>query len=249
MTTPIGIQLYTVREQLARDYEGTLRAIAAMGCEAFETAGFPGTTPEAARELIGELGIPVVSMHVPPPVGEHEEPVIRTAKDFGCRNLVSTKGPGSFADDAAIRATCEEANRALANAKAHGLRFGLHNHWWEFEERDGQRVYHRMLELLDPEVFWQIDIYWVHAAGLDPAQVIHELGERVLLLHVKDGPAVPGQPMTALGQGVVNLEASLAAAEHAEAFLIELDECATDMMEAVEESFRWMFAHREAHEM
>ena len=247
MATPIGIQLYTVREQLAKDYEGVVRQLAAWGCECFETAGFPGSTPEAAAALMKELGTPVLAMHVPPPVGANEQPVIETAKLLGCKRLVMTKGPDSFKDDAAVKATCEEANLALKNAQAHGMGFGLHNHWWEFEERNGRRVIDQMLEWLDPGVFLEVDIYWVHVAGLDPAQTIERLGKRVKLLHVKDGPAKQGEPMKALGEGVVNLAACLEAATHAEAFFVELDDCATDMMEAVRKSFDWIKAHRAAH--
>ena len=119
--------------------------------------------------------------------------------------------------------------------------FGIHNHWWEFLQVEGRYVYQIMLEHLDPAIFFQVDTYWVQTAGPDPAQVVKELGPRAPLLHLKDGPAVKGKPHTAVGDGVLDFPSIVRAAEGvAEWLIVELDSCATDMLEAVEKSYQYL---------
>src|SRR5690606_5711066 len=107
--------------------------------------------------------------------------------------------PDGFATLDAIDRSCDGFNRAQRLAAAHGLRYGVHNHWWEFEPVAGTLPYRRLLPALDPAVFFQLDVYWVQAAGLDPLAVLDELGDRVDMLHLKDGSTVKEDPMTALG--------------------------------------------------
>ncbi len=124
---------------------------------------------------------------------------------------------------------------------AHGLAFGIHNHWWECEQVEGHYPYRVLLAELDPGVFFELDAYWARVAGLDPAAVVAELGARLPLLHLKDGPAVRGEPMTALGTGALEISAILrAAGEGLEWAVVELDTCATDVFEAVDRSYRYL---------
>jgi sugar phosphate isomerase/epimerase len=122
------------------------------------------------------------------------------------------------------------------------MTFGIHNHWWEFEKmEDGQLPFDHMLSCLRPDVFFEIDVYWVRTAGADPAAIVRKAGLRAPLLHIKDGPCVKGQPMTAAGTGTVDIPAvAEASAGTAEAWIVELDNCATDMMEAVRQSHRYI---------
>jgi len=102
-------------------------------------------------------------------------------------------------------------------------------------------VYQIMLELLDPDIFFEIDTYWVQTAGVDPAQVVRELGPRVPILHIKDGPCVKSEPMTAVGDGVMDFaEIVQAGGGITEWLIVELDRCATDMMVAVEKSLKYL---------
>jgi sugar phosphate isomerase/epimerase len=136
----------------------------------------------------------------------------------------------------------ERYAEAAAVAHEHGLRFGLHNHWWECELIEGCYPYQLLHELLPAEVFFELDVYWARTAGLDPARIVTELGPRVAMLHLKDGPAVPGQPMTALGDGVVDLPAIIRAAQRSADLVVELDECATDPMDAARRSLQYLTA-------
>jgi sugar phosphate isomerase/epimerase len=97
--------------------------------------------------------------------------------------------------------------------------------------------------MLAPEIFLEIDAYWVQTAGLNPASVIAELetsGRRVQFLHLKDGPATQGQPMTALGDGVMDFSAILNQLKRPTQLVVELDECATDLFEALHRSLQYL---------
>ncbi len=240
MALPIGIQLYSVREQLKTDYAGTIRKIAEMGYVGVETAGFPGSTVAAAKALFAELGLQTPSAHAGLPVGPDANKSLDEMAALGCQNLISGKGPDDFATADKIKATCDLFNQASANAAARGLNFGVHNHWWEYIPVEGQLAYQIMLKHLDPRVFFEIDTYWVTVAGQDAAKIVAELGERVRFLHIKDGPTVKGEPMTAAGQGKMNFPPIVKAAKHAEWLIVELDSCATDMLTAVGDSIEYL---------
>ena len=140
-----------------------------------------------------------------------------------------------------IRKACDLFNEADANAKAVGMSFGIHNHWWEYLQVENKFVYEYMLDLLDPDITFEIDTYWVKAAGVDPSLIVAKMGARSPLLHIKDGPAVRDQPMTPIGTGVMDFPAIVKAGEgHTEWMIIELDRCATDMVKAVRKSYDYL---------
>ncbi len=240
MPPPLALQLYTVRHALEKDFAGTLRRIAAMGYVGVETAGFPGTTPRAAARLFDELGLTVCSAHSPLPLGDKQREVIETLGWLGCQRLVCASQPPEHfktADD--IQRVCQTLNEASTVARANGLSLAYHNHWWECQPVGGRPAYQHMLEHLDPGVFLEVDVYWARTAGLDPVAMVRDLGGRARLLHIKDGPAQRGAPMTAVGEGVLDFLA-LAQVSAAEWWIVELDECATDMLEAVQKSYTYL---------
>ena len=242
MTTPIALQLYTLRDATARDYAGTLEQVAAMGYAGVETAGFEGTTIPAAAQLFKRLGLTVCSTHLPLPLGERQAQVLETMQIFECRRLVCPSQPRQeFETVAGIQRVCDTLNAASAVAQAHGLSLGYHNHWWEFQMVDGRLAHDRLRDGLSPEVFFEVDTYWTQTAGVDAAAVLKQLGPRAPLLHIKDGPALQGKAMTALGEGVMDIPALVeASAGNAEWLIVELDNCDTDMAEAVRRSFDYL---------
>ena len=242
MTSPIALQLYTLRDLLAQDYEGTIRKVSEMGYAGVETANMFGGSAAAAAKLFAELGLTVTSAHSPLPLGDQKQEVLDTIGALGCQRLIQAwQPPELFRSLGGIRKVCDSLNEASAVAKANGFQVGYHNHWFEFELLENRTAFDIMLDHLDTNVFLELDVYWVRTAGQNPAEVVRRLGSRAPLLHIKDGPCQIDAPMTALGEGLVDIPGVAAAGTGATEWLIvELDHCATDMLEAVSKSYQYL---------
>ncbi len=241
MPAPIALQLYSLREAAAIDFEATVRKVADIGYAGVEPAGFPGTTVEAGKRLFDDLGLQVCSAHLPLPVGATKQESLETAAALGVSRVVAGQGPDQFTTRDQIKASCDKFNEASANCAEKGLAFAIHNHWWEFLEVDGELVYQQMLKHLSAAVLFEVDAYWVQTAGPDPAEVIAQLGPRAPLIHLKDGPCTRKDDMQALGEGSTDFPAIIAAGgSNVDWWIVELDRCATDMVEAVEKSYTFL---------
>lgn len=250
MTKPIALQLYTVREELARDFTGTIRRIADMGYAGVETAGFPtGVTPASAKALFDELGLTICAAHAPLPFGDMKNSALDLMAALGCERMVCAYLPAEeYLSLAHIDKVIDQLNAGAAEAANHGLRLGVHNHWWEFAVVDGIRPYHLWLQKCDPTIFYELDLYWIKVADVDPVSALAEFGEKAPLIHVKDGPADrPEANMTAVGQGALDYSKILPHAEAADWLVVELDRCDSDMMTAVQESYIYLTSKGLAH--
>ncbi len=243
MGIPIALQLYTLRKDAEKNYAGMVRKVAEIGYQGVETAGFPGTTPAAASKLFKELGLVVTSAHIGLPLGDKRNEILETLAAINCKHLVN---PAMIRPDDAgslekVKAACEKMNEANTILKPLGIRLGVHNHWWEFGKIGSRYVYQVMKEALDPDITFELDTYWIKTAGVDPVAIVKEMGPRAPLLHIKDGPAAKGVPQVAVGRGVMDFPAIFAASgKNLEWAIVELDECATDMLEAVDASFCYL---------
>jgi sugar phosphate isomerase/epimerase len=237
----ISLQLYSVRELAGIDFAGTVRKIAALGFQGVETAGFPGTTPQAAGALFKELGLEVVSSHSGLPEGDAGLAQIDAVAACGSPiYVVPSVKPEQIATVDLTKQFCDRLNAAAQACKARGLGFGYHNHWMEMADLGGQYVYQVMNQHLDPAILFEVDTYWVKVAGLDPAKVVTELGTRAQLLHLKDGPGNREQPMLALGTGIMDIPALLKAAKHLTTPIIEFDRCAGDILADLKASVAYL---------
>jgi len=241
MTTPISVQLYSLRREAAHDFGAVLERIAGIGFVGVETAGLHGMDPGVFAKRVADLGLVVSSAHIPLPLGADAERVLDEQEAVGNSLVISGLGPEDFATDAAIAASAERFSQAAAQARRRGMTLGYHNHWWEFATTPAVvDPMGRFLSLVDPAVFLEVDIYWLQASGRDPVATLRELGSRVRMLHVKDGPCTHTDPMVAVGQGDVDVAAILPAAASTGWHIVELDECATDMFDAVHASYDYL---------
>lgn len=246
MTAKITVQLYTLRDQLAVNYEGTIRAVAAMGFPCIEPAGFPGTTASAAAKLFKELGLSAPSAHCALPIGDAKNEVIETALELGHRYLITGGPPGwqdNFRTTDEVKAIAEQYCIAADNAAAHGLQVGYHNHDWDLAEFEGKAAYRTFLDHTPENILWEADLYWVARAGIDPARFLEEIGPRGKLLHFKDGHIATPEitpPFLPAGEGDVDLKGAFKAAKYAEYIAVELDAYDGDIMQAVQTSYTYL---------
>jgi sugar phosphate isomerase/epimerase len=244
----IGIQLYTVRKAIEKDFEGPVRKIAETGYAGVETYTLPeNISLEQAGKVFKDFELEVFSMHSELPVGENRDLAVKMADAYNCDLVLYHGWPeeNKFGTIEQAKKTVETYNEISAFLKSKGLRFGLHNHWWEFEKTDyGIYPFYYLLENLDEDVVFEVDTYWTKVAGLDPAKVMTDFGKRAPLLHIKDGPAVKGDPMykhVPAGEGALDFPAIVkAGGENIKWMIVEFDEYEKDIFEGIKKSYEYL---------
>jgi sugar phosphate isomerase/epimerase len=249
----IGLQLYTVRNEIKDNIAKTLNRVSEIGFEAVETAFWPeNISIKEAAKYIKDAGLTVSSAHVELPMGDKKASMLETAEAFNCRKMIWHGWPEDkrYSTLEGTKELVEIYNEANHFAKSNGLQFGLHNHWWEYRNKvDGRYVYQVLLESVEPDIFFEIDTYWVKVAGHDPAKIVAEFGKRAPLLHIKDGPArwndaLPKdnpEPMVAVGKGTQNFPAIVKAANrNTEWMIVEMDRTSTDVFAAIMDSYDYL---------
>jgi len=241
MATPLSIQLYTLRDEVRGDFAAVLRRVAAIGYKGVEFAGLHGHSPQEVAGIVRDLGLQVSSSHVGLPMAETIRQIADTEKTLGNTRLVAGLGPNDFQTLDDCKRSAERFQTAAELAQGEGLTFGMHNHWWEFETRDGKLVYDLVLESA-PDIFSELDIYWAAYAGVSPASVVAQHSARLPLLHIKDGSLEKDSAMTAAGSGKVDIAGTVGAADPnvLQWLIVELDRCDTDMWEAVRQSYTYL---------
>ncbi|HTS44643.1 MAG TPA: sugar phosphate isomerase/epimerase [Puia sp.] len=252
-TAKIALQLYTVRNEISKNIPDTLRKIAAMGFEYVETAFWPeNVSVKQAAQFIKDAGLSVSSAHISLPIGDNKTVMLETAEAYSCKKMIWHGWPEDkrYSTLDGTKELVSLYNEANHFAKSNGLEFGLHNHWWEFRNQvSGRYVYQVLLENVEPDIFFEIDTYWVKVAGQDPAKIVGLYGKRAPLLHIKDGPARwtdslltdHPEPMVAVGKGAQNFPAIVQAANgNTEWMIVEMDNTATDVFAAIQDSYTYL---------
>lgn len=240
---PIALQLYTLRAAAVLDLRWVLERVASMGFIGVELAGLHGNPPATVREWLRELGLTAVAAHAKLPVGDAESRILDELSEVGVDTLVVPwAAPERFRTLDSVRSLADDLLKGQENAARRGISLGYHNHDFELATTiGGATALAHLFRATGPTVFAEVDVYWVKVGGADPAAVVAELGSRVRLLHIKDGPADGTEsPMTAVGEGVIDFPSIVAAGGDVRWHVVELDACATDMFEAVEASYRWL---------
>jgi sugar phosphate isomerase/epimerase len=239
---PVSVQLYSMREEASKDFVGVLKQIAAMGYVGVEPAGLHNMAPKDVRKVLDDLGLKVSSTHGALPTPENVSEIVDTAGALGYTFHIAGYGPDQMATEAGTLKAAEAFQRAADLLKPHGLSFGFHNHWWEFDKKFGGKTPYEILLANAPGAFSELDTYWCAVGGDDPANVLRAYGKRVPLLHIKDGSKNRNDDMTAVGDGKMDWLSVIGAADEptTQWLIVELDRCATNMAEAVAKSAKYL---------
>ena len=253
-SAPIALQLWTVREPIEQDLANCLMRIKDLGYHFVETAFWPEhISLSQGAQAIKQAGLKVCSMHCEI---DQMEQWVALSEAYECKNLIWHGWPedSRYKTEQGIQELADLYNRAFEFADKHRLKFGLHNHWWEFQQdASGQYPWAQLIPRLHPEIFLEIDTYWVKVAGQDPARIIAELGARAPFLHIKDGPARytdslgkdEPEPMVAVGRGTQNFpEMVEAAAGHTKWMIVEMDRVEQDVFQAIADSFEYLVQNK-----
>jgi sugar phosphate isomerase/epimerase len=226
----IGIQLYTLRNELGKDAAGTLKQVAAAGYKQVELYGFPNADAMIAGAK--DAGLAIHSAHfewdsvVNPKDAAMSDflKILDKAKNLGLSHLVIPylQEPNrKTLDD--YKKVAENSNRAASLAKSAGIQLSYHNHSFEFEPKAGGKSgYDVFIEEFSPEMQFELDVFWVKAAGIEPVDLIKKLSGRVSQLHLKDlkngiqtpffSGNLPPDAFQELGDGIIPMEPILVAA-------------------------------------
>jgi sugar phosphate isomerase/epimerase len=260
MTQPhLSIQLYTVRDLLRSDLDGTLTRLAQLGLKHVEPYDLGSNTEELAQSL-NRLGLLAKTGHAGFLSGQEISlsETFRAAKLLGVELIIDPfVAPERWLDRDAIDDTAKRLNEASVRASDQGLRVGYHNHTQEFQTSvDGLSGFEYFVDQLHKEVDLEIDLYGAATARLDGLTLLENLGTRVRALHVKDGligedpfgpnaNAFSGQQLEQrpAGRGEVPILDFLAATPFAEYAVIEFDSFAGDIFDAIGESVAFFQSH------
>jgi sugar phosphate isomerase/epimerase len=218
-----GIQLYSVRAQMAQNLEETLVAVAAAGYKEVESAALPKVGAKEVRAALDKAGLRCVSSHHPfGDLSARFDEVVAYDTELGVKFIIcSSPGFRPSADQPAPkramtiddwRYNAEQFNAMSDKMAKAGIKMGYHNHVHEFEVIDGTMPYMELLRIADPKkVTFELDCGWAKVAGQDPVQLMKDHPYRFSMLHVKDFH-LPGKPtfdtsqakVTELGRGDID---------------------------------------------
>lgn len=247
---PIGLQLYSVRELLPKDFDGTLQALHAAGYTEVEAAGYFNRTASEFRASMDRAGLRCVSTHHPlQDLLDRLDELIAYAHQLGIEYMICpwprrrdprAAGPLDLED---WRWVADELNRIGETVNAAGMRFGYHNHGPEFSEEKGVVYFDELMKRTDSRlVLFELDCGWVYAAGRNPIDYLAAVPQRFPLLHVKDVVRVKGgeYESTVLGRGVADIRAILHAATALKHYFIEQESFDMDPLEALRLDAKFM---------
>jgi sugar phosphate isomerase/epimerase len=253
----VGVQLYTVRDLMQKDFEGTIAKVAQIGYKEVEFAGYFGRTGKQVRAVIDKNGLKAPSTHVQYDELDAKFPsVIETSKEIGLDYIICPWIPEDLRKSPDIwKQASEKFNKCGEQTKKAGMQFGYHNHWFEFLPVDGKLPYDQLLADCDPNlVKMELDLCWITVAGADPLAYFNKYPGRFPLVHVKDIKKIPpvsesgGQnfgdslkDMTAVGNGIIDWKKIFAQSDKAgiKHYIVEHDK-PEDSIQSITESYQYL---------
>ncbi|WP_059105967.1 sugar phosphate isomerase/epimerase family protein [Shouchella shacheensis] len=237
---PIGLQLYTLRNETEEDFAGTLQKVKDIGYEGVEFAGFGGYSASELKELLASIGLQAFSSHVPlQTLRDDLEETIRYHKEAGIHYIICP-----FLDESErseyelLAATLDEIGGTCREA---GLTFCYHNHDFEFERVDGEYALDLIMNHTMPaNVSLELDTYWAERAGVNAPGYSKSYTGRLPLVHIKDLKSKDNPTFAEVGEGILDISVIIAAAEEAGAnyLIVEQDLCERSPLESIEISYK-----------
>jgi len=258
MTSQLAVQLYTVRDftHTASEFAETLQKIRAIGYEAVQlsaVAAMNGDAPAVdaalARRMLDDNGLRCIATHRNwNDLADRTDAELEFHHTLGCDFTAIGGIPGTYGGRAAeaFSSFIEDAGPVVARLKAAGIRFGYHNHAFEFMRAgEGRRtLFDLLIECGNPDLMLELDVYWADHAGVNPVRLLDRCRGRMPVIHVKDkGISPEGQPeMAPIGEGNLDWDGIIPACRAAgvEWYAVEQDVCRRDAFDCLRSSFQYL---------
>jgi sugar phosphate isomerase/epimerase len=213
-----GLQLWSIREELEKNYREAILKVGALGYCGVEFAGYGGLSAGEMKALLKEANLA--------PIGSHT--AIETFENSFAQDLAYHKEIGTpyilcpsadLSTPEKVQHLVDVLNEAAALAKGSGIKIGFHNHQHEFKKFDGKYILDIIAENTTDDVLFELDVYWIRYAGEDPFAWIQKLGSRVELIHIKQ--IGKDNANVEVGEGDIDIKELVAASVYAKHFIVE----------------------------
>jgi sugar phosphate isomerase/epimerase len=240
---PIALQMYTVRDEAAKDFTGTLKQVAGIGYKAIELAGMHKLSATALKAVLDDLGLKVIGNHVP--MQDLENNLSRVFDEnhtLANKYIVMPWLPEERRKTAQDWiALAQSLNAIGAKCQTEGFQLCYHNHDFEFQTFGGQVAYDLIFSRVDPKnVHTEIDVYWVRYAGKDAVAMIRRFAGRVPLIHIKDMTKATPHTFAEIGEGIIDFKPIFEVSQSSgvQWYVVEQDACNRPALESIRISWR-----------
>lgn len=235
MAIPVALTMYTVRDDAARDYLGTVRNVAEMGYAGIQSH-FQACDPAQLKSLAGELGVTIVGIHAPyQALDQSPLEVAEWCHSLGCPHATCASIPEDLRDPDGYERAAEALQKAGGVLKEESVTLSYHNHDFEFRPLNGTCGYDILFNSTSPDLVQaEIDVYWVEYAGVSALEYIRKFSGRLPLLHIKDMGRGEDRATVEIGEGRLDWPPIMAAAEQAgvQWAIVEQDVCRRPPLES-----------------
>lgn len=239
---PIGLQLYSVRDDCAADLEGTLKAVAGMGYDGVEFAGYYGRSAEDLRKLLDDLGLKCCGTHtgIDTVLGDHLQATIDFNKTLGNRFLIVPGLPPEYIGSRENwKKTAGVFNEIAERLQGTGMQTGYHNHHIEFQPLDGEMPWDTFFGNTTKDVIMQLDTGNALVGGADPVPFLRRYPGRAITVHLKEHSATNDKAI--IGEGDVKWDEAIALCRDegaTEWFIVEQESYAFAPLECVDKCLK-----------
>ncbi len=241
----VGLQLYSIKELTQKDFIGAIEKVAKIGYDGVEFAGYFDTPAKDLKAVLGAYGIKPAGSHIGlAKLKDELDRVIEYCLEIGDPYIICPSMPANMRDSAdAWKRNAEFFNTVGEKCKANGIRFGYHNHAYEFEVFDGKFALDILVENTQPDLmFVELDTFWVEYMNLKSVDFINKYNKRCSVLHIKDMKSPEEKINTEIGKGIMDFKeiTSLGKKIGVEWYTVEQEEFEVDQLYSIKESLTYM---------
>lgn len=239
------MQLYSIKELTEKDLLGTLEKVAKIGYDGVEFAGYFNTPAKELKKCLNTIGLKAAGSHIG--IGDLStklDELIEYSNVIESPYIICPFLPTNMRDSAdAYKATAENLNEIGKKCRENGIRFGYHNHDFEFQKFNGESGHDILFRLTDPEnLFVELDTFWVEYSGLKSIDLIEKYKERCSILHIKEMKSLDEKVNTEIGKGIMDFKAITALGKKygVKWYTVEQEAFEIPQLKSIEESLGYL---------